>query len=128
MEDRLLELLLRFNRLFTRGDAALKMIRKFSECGLNGLVNNSFSEFSNPNPNQISALDLYDRSIDDARSILASGNIEWRPVPLESADEACAFKNLRQMHWTILQGDKLKLLTYNNKVVSIQVDSNDRRG
>ncbi len=106
--------------LFTRGEVALKMVGKFSQCGLRDLATGLLSELANSN--KVSAMDVYGQPPEQAAKILKerlNNEIEIVEVTPVSGDGAC-LKTLQQMQWTLEQGMQIELLTENNLVVGIR--------
>lgn len=105
--------------LFTRGEVALKMVGKFSQCGLRDLAVGLLNELSNSN--KVSAMDVYGQTPEQAAKILKerlNNEIEIEVTPV-SGDGAC-LKTLQQMQWTLEQGMQIELLTENKLVVGIR--------
>ncbi|MBW4518162.1 MAG: hypothetical protein KME16_00320 [Scytolyngbya sp. HA4215-MV1] len=99
----------------TRSEAAFKMFRDFSVCGLRELVGNSLQGLTNSR--RLTAMDLYDRPLREVEQLLRQQNIE---VETRTASKACSPQNLRNTAWTIEPGSNITLLIYGDRVVGIQ--------
>jgi hypothetical protein len=107
----------------TRGDAAFKMFRDFSVCGLRELAGASLQGLMNSR--SLTAMDLYDRPIGDVMRELESRGVQ---VERQTANKACSHENFRNTAWTMKRGDSVLLLTdvegRNALVVGIQKQQN----
>jgi len=101
----------------TRSEAAFKMFRDFSVCGLRELVSNSLQGLTDSG--SLTAMDLYDLPIKDATDLL----MQRRPISqptIVKAPKACSPENFRDTAWTIAPGENVTLLVHGDRVVGIQ--------
>ncbi|MEH2048248.1 hypothetical protein [Nostoc sp.] len=98
-----------------RSEAAFKMFRDFSVCGLRELVDVSLQGLTDSR--RFGAMDLYDRPVREVEVLLNQRNIEHIT---QSANKACSPENFRNTAWTINRGESVTLLVYGDRVVGIQ--------
>ena len=109
----------------TRSEAAFKIFRDFSVCGLRELAAASLQGLTDSR--RLGALDLYDRPVGEVVKELESRQLELE-IEIKTAPTACSPANFRNTAWTIERGDSILLLTdgtsSNAFVVGVQKRSN----
>lgn len=104
-----------FSTALTRSEAAFKMFRDFSVCGLRELVNASLQGLTDSR--SLTAMDLYDRPLEEVQALLRDREIEYTT---RTVRKACSSKNFRNMAWTIDGEQEVILLIFGDRVVGIQ--------
>lgn len=99
----------------TRSEAAFKMFRDFSVCGLRELVEASLQGLTNSG--SLTAMDLYDRPLREVEPLLGQRSIG---VETQTATKACSPENFRDTAWTIKPGSFVILLIHGDRVVGVQ--------
>lgn len=112
----------KIDRAFDRTEGIFKMIQNFSGCVLRDLANDSFQQLADTN--KITAMDVYDRPVEDVRKMLQQYTIGFTERQV-SESEACSLNNLRKMSWTVSRGTRVELLTYQDRVVGIHPYTRD---
>ena len=112
----------KIDRAFDRTEGIFKMIQNLSGCVLRDLANDSFQQLADTN--KITAMDVYDRPVEDVRTMLKEYTIGFSERQVPEA-EACSLNNLRKMSWTVSRGSRVELLTYQDRVVGIHPYTRD---
>lgn len=99
----------------TRSEAAFKMFRDFSVCGLRELVDVSLQGLTDSR--RLGAMDLYDRPVREVEVLLNQRDIEHMT---RTANKACSPENFKNTAWTIDRREGVTLLVYGDRVVGIQ--------
>ena len=99
----------------TRGDAAFKMFRDFSICGLRELAGASLQGLTNSR--SLTAMDLYDRPLREVEVLLNQRQIGHIT---QTAAKACSPENFKNTAWTINPREGVTLLVFGDRVVGVQ--------
>jgi hypothetical protein len=99
----------------TRTEAAFKMFRDFSVCGLRELVDVSLQGLTDSR--KLGAMDLYNRSTGEVEALLTNRDIQHS---IRTLNKACSPENLRNTAWTINPSEGVTLLVHGGRVVGVQ--------
>ncbi len=101
---------------FNRTETIFKMIGNFVDCLPQDLANSSLQQLTNINV--LTAMDVYDKPITEARELMKKNKIEFE-VREVNETEACSLRNLRRTSWNIPSGSTVDLLVYQGNVVGV---------
>lgn len=115
-QDRTLENIV---TVLNRGEALLKIVGDFSTAALQKLEVFRLSQLSDPDT--LTAMDIYDRPLEEVTALLHSKNISFNDPKKVTQKEAHTLRNLGAMAWKVPPGSRVELLTYQDRVIGIQV-------
>ncbi|MEH1867447.1 MAG: hypothetical protein V7K69_20890 [Nostoc sp.] len=102
-----------------RSQALLKIAGDFSASVLEKVKVLKISQLANPDT--ITAMDIYDRPLEEVRILLDRQSIQSTEMKIVNAQEAYSLRNLGATIGTIAPSSRVDLLTYQGRVIGIRV-------